>query len=560
VTRIESRERIIAATIETPIVIVGAGPIGLSLAMELGWRGVGCTILDEGDGTVELSRGGMVSIRTMEYWRRWGIADRVARAGFPQDYALNMVYCTSLSGYLLERDVFPCQRDVKAPDSSPERRTWCPQLLFDPLLARAVAERPNVTMRYHCRLESFAERADHILARAVDTRTGERLDLRARYLVGCDGAASLVRAAAGIPFDGDVLGYSINIYFRAPRLLDSHDKGQAERYLFVGPQGTWGNMTVVDGRENWRITVIGSGDKMDLERFDARRHVRRAIGSDADDFEITAVRPWRRSEMTARHYRQGRVLLAGDAAHTMSPTGGFGMNTGIIDTVNLGWKLEAVLGGWGGAALLDSYDAEQRQVARRNALASTQNYKMWTGLSSLCDHILDNSAAGADARRDVGAYLKEGLRMEWECIGVMLGYRYEASPICIADGTPPPPDPVSEYHPSTRPGSRAPHAWLADGRSTLDLFGRGFVLLHFGAATEDTDRMTAAARARRVPFECVGIADPKIAELYDRRFVLVRPDGHMAWRGDTVPRDCEGLIATVCGGAQIGTAEVYRHV
>jgi 2-polyprenyl-6-methoxyphenol hydroxylase-like FAD-dependent oxidoreductase len=533
-------------TRETPVLIVGAGPIGLSLAMELGWRGVACTVIDEGNGSVELSRGGMVSIRTMEYWRRWGIADRVAGAGFPQDYALNMVYCTSLAGHLLERDDFPCQRDVKAPPASPERRTWCPQLLFDPLLAHAVAERPGVTMRYGCRLENFVERVDRVVADAVDIRTGEHVEIRARYLVGCDGAASAVRALAEIPLDGKVLGYSINIYFRALGLLAAHDKGQAERYLFVGPKGTWANMTVVDGRENWRITVIGTGDKMALDGFDARGQVRRAIGGDAVDFEVTAVRPWRRSEMTARQYRRGRILLAGDAAHTMSPTGGFGMNTGIIDTVNLGWKLEAVLEGWGGAALLDSYDAEQRQVARRNALASTQNYKMWTGLSDLCERILDDSVAGERARRTVGATLKEGLRTEWECLGVMLGHRSEESPICVPDGTAPPPDPVSEYVPTARPGSRAPHAWLGPGHSTLDLFGRGFTLLRFGAA-ENATHLTAAAQAQGLPLRAIDIAQPEIAALYERGLVLVRPDGHVAWRGDAVPSDPAGLIRTVRG-------------
>ncbi len=534
-------------TIEAPVLIVGAGPIGLAMAMELSWRGIACVVVDEGDGTVALSRGGMVSIRTMEYWRRWGIADRVADAGFPQDYALNMVYCTSLAGHLLERDEFPCQRDVTPPPTSPERRTWCPQTLFDPVLARALAAQPGVTMRYHCRVERFDEYPDRVVAHAVDIRTGEAIELRAQFLIGCDGAASYVRTVADIPFDGKTLGYSINIYFHAPNLLHRHDKGEAERYLFVGPEGTWANITVVDGRDNWRITVIGSGDKMDLERFDARAQVRRGLGSDAIDFTVTAVRPWRRSEMTARHYRRGRVLLAGDAAHTMSPTGGFGMNTGIIDTVNLGWKLEAVLDGWAGPALLDSYDAEQRQVARRNAIASTQNYNMWVGLADECKPILDETEAGARARRRVGTMLKEGLRMEWECVGVMLGYRYETSPICVNDGTPAPPDPISDYVPTARPGSRAPHAWLAPGRSTLDLFGRDFVLLRFGDA--DPASLVAAARGQAVPLTVVDIAEPTIAALYERRLVLVRPDGHVAWRGDAAPDDPARVMRTIRGAA-----------
>ncbi len=535
------------ATLETPVVIVGAGPIGLSMAMELSWRGVACVVVDDGDGSVDLSRGGMVSIRTMEYWRRWGIADRVAAAGFPQEYALNMVYCTSLTGHLLECDKYPCQRDVKPPASSPERRTWCPQFLFDPLLARALAERPGVTARYHCRVTRCAQYPDHVLAHAVDTRTGDAVDIRARFLVGCDGAASHVRAEAGILFEGKTLGYSINLYFRAPNLLAQHDKGEAERYLFVGPEGTWGNITVVDGRDNWRMTVIGSGDKMDLEGFDPRAHVRRALGSSAIDFEVTAVRPWRRSEMMARHYRHGRILVAGDAAHTMSPTGGFGMNTGIIDTVNLGWKLEAVLDGWAGPALLDSYDAEQRQVARRNALAATQNYNLWVGLADRCKPILDETVEGEHSRRRVGAMLKEGLRMEWECIGVMLGYGYEASPICIGDGTPAPPDPISDYVPTSRPGARAPHAWLSPGRSTLDLFGHGFTVLRFGAA--DPMPLAAVAREQGVPLAVISIAEPAIAALYERALVLVRPDGHVAWRGDAVPNNPALLMRRVRGAA-----------
>lgn len=535
------------ATLETPVLVVGAGPIGLSMAMELSWRGIACVVVDDGDGSVELSRGGMVSIRTMEYWRRWGIADRVAGAGFPQDYKLNMIYCTSLTGYLLERDDYPCQRDVKQPTTSPERRTWCPQFLFDPLLAHALSERPGVRVRYHCRIIRFAQYPDHVIAHAVDTRTGDAIEIHALFLVGCDGAASHVRAEANIPFEGKTLGYSINIYFRAPSLLARHDMGEAERYLLVGPEGTWGNITVVDGRDNWRITVIGSGDKMDLEHFDARAHVRRALGSDAIDFEVTAVRPWRRSEMTARHYRHGRILLAGDAAHTMSPTGGFGMNTGIIDTVNLGWKLAAALGGWAGPALLDSYDAEQRQVASRNALAATQNYNLWVGLADRCKPILDETVEGEHSRRRVGAMLKEGLRVEWECIGVMLGYSYGASPICIGDGTPPPPDPISDYVPTSRPGARAPHAWLSPGRSTLDLFGHGFVVLHFG--TTDPAPLNDAAREQDVPLTVVSIAEPAIAALYERALVLVRPDGHVAWRGDALPNDPAHLVRKVRGAA-----------
>jgi 2-polyprenyl-6-methoxyphenol hydroxylase-like FAD-dependent oxidoreductase len=538
-----------ARSLETPVLIVGAGPVGLAVALELCWRRIPCTIIDQGDGSVDLPRGAMVAARTMEYCRRWGIADRIKQSGFPPDYKLDMVFCTSLKGHLLARDDYPSERDSKPPPTSPEKRTWCPQIMFDPTLARCVADYGTVTMRYGCSLERFEERGDHVLAHAADAATGEGVTIRAQYLVACDGSASLVRKATGIESDGvPVLSYSVNVFFRSPTLLRAHDKGEAERYLLVGRDGTWGNITVVDGRESWRITVIGNDEKMDLSRFDGAEVVRRAIGSDDVPFEIIAVRPWRRTQAIARQYHRDRVFLAGDAAHTMSPTGGFGMNTGIIDAVNLGWKLEAALAGWAGPDLLASYGIEQMPIAYRNSEFSTVNFNNWVAAQSGCDLVLDDTAAGAQARREVGERMKQALISEWQCLGVQLGFRYENSPICIADGTPPTPDDVTDYVATSRPGARAPHAWLPDGSSTLDLFGRGFVLLRLGAAPPDVTPLIAAARAQKMPLRVVDIADPAIAALYERKLVLVRPDGHSAWRDDTVPRDPRRLISVVRGG------------
>jgi 2-polyprenyl-6-methoxyphenol hydroxylase-like FAD-dependent oxidoreductase len=185
-------------TIETPVLIVGAGPIGLTLALDLAWRGQPCMIIDQGDGTVDLPRGAMVSARTMEYCRRWDMAERVKRSGFPQDYKLNIVFCTSLAGHLLDRDDYPSQAEQPRPPTSPEQRTWCPQTLFDPIVARTVAEYNNATLRYRCQLESFTQHPDHVLARARDLATGAPVDIRAEYLVACDGSASMIRKAAGI--------------------------------------------------------------------------------------------------------------------------------------------------------------------------------------------------------------------------------------------------------------------------------------------------------------------------------------------------------------------------
>ncbi|MGH6923773.1 MAG: FAD-dependent monooxygenase [Propylenella sp.] len=539
------------SVVETPVLIVGAGPIGLSVAMDLAWRGVGCTIVDLGDGSVDLSRGGMVSARTMEYYRRWGLTRLVPKAGFPQDYKLSMVYCTGLGGHLLEREEYGSQSEQPRPAESPEQRTWCPQLFLDPLVARALAQHASATMLYHHRFESYAERPEHIAARVTDTGSGRSLEIRAQYLVAADGAASGIRAMAGIEQEGNPnLGYSINVYFRAPELLKRNPMGEAERYILVGPEGTWGNITVVDGRENWRLTVMAGKEKVDLDAFDSRAAVRRAIADDTIPFEVTAVRPWRRSELIAKTYRAGRVFLAGDAAHTMSPTGGFGMNTGVIDAVNLGWKLQAALQGWAGERLLDSYTVEQRQVAIRNARASTHNFHLWTALKALCGPILDETTEGEAARREVGRRMKEGLRIEWECLGVQLGYRYEDSPICVADGTPPAPDPISEVVQTARPGARAPHVWLSDGRSTLDLFGRGFVLMRLGRKPPDVSAIVEAASERGVPLRVETIAEPAVADEYEGKLVLVRPDGHSAWRTDAQPKDSCALIDVVRGAGK----------
>jgi hypothetical protein len=272
--------------------------------------------------------------------------------------------------------------------------------------------------------------------------------------------------------------------------------------------------------------------------------VRRCFGRDDIPFEIDSVLPWRRGRLVAERYSRGRAFIAGDAAHVMSPTGAFGMNTGIGDAADLGWKLEAVLRGWAPAGLLDSYDAERRPVGLRNVNAAADNFAR---LMSSLDYsgVMEQGARGDAIRKEVGRQLDEATRQEWEVLGVILGYRYEGSPICVADGTPATPDHPMEYIPTSRPGHRAPHGWLADGRSTLDLFGRGFVLLHFGDS--DPAPLMDAARRRDVPLTVTHIQDPAIAARYERAYVLVRPDGHVAWRGNKLPEAPLAILDRVRG-------------
>ena len=536
----------------TPVLIVGAGPVGLGLALDLAWRGVDALLLDQGDGHVEHPRTGLVAVRTMEFFRRWGIAKAVRNCGFPEDYALSIVFCTDLNGRLLDRDDYPSMAGTPTPDWTPEKKQRCPQQWLMPILESAVRARAPGMLRYHHRLDGFEQGPEGVRATVTDLSAGKALVVEADYLVGCDGATSAIRGQLDIGWHGkERLNYSMGILVRCPDLVRHCKWGEAERYLFTGPEGAWGNLTVIDGREMWRLTVFGSEERFDLSRFDPAAWMRRALGRDDVPFEVISLLPWRRSEMLADRYRDGRVLLAGDSAHTMSPTGGLGMNTGMGDAADLGWKLQGVVEGWAPPAILDSYGIERRPVAARNAGFSTANFKTWVSPKD-CSIVLDDTPEAEALRREIGAGLKTGTQAEWQSWGLQVGYRYDASPICIPDGTPAPPDDDVTYTPGARPGGRAPHAWLDDGRSILDLFGQAYVLLRFpGAPEADVAGLEAAARAWGVPFAVEAVADPAIAALYAAPLVLVRPDGHVAWRGAAAP-DAAAILDTVRGARMEG--------
>ena len=530
------------------VLIIGAGPVGLALALDLSRRGVRSLVVEEEAGTALelLAKAGTLNERTMEICRHWGIADRVANVGFPSDHSRDTVYCTAVTGFPLGRSPMPSADERGLPAWGPEMLRKCPQHLFDPLLAQAVLELGVADIRYGTRLSGFRQDANGVTADLADVASGALSEVKASWMVGCDGAQSAVRETLGIAFEGEFLDYSVSAMIRIPELDRFHPFGRVERFLLVGPQGTWSNLTAVDGLGLWRFTLVGSEDKLDLASLDLEGMIRRALGRDDIPFEILRVLPWKRSQFFAERFGAGRVFLAGDAAHTTSPTGGHGLNTGLGDVFTLGWMLEGLVKGWGGEGLSRAYGAERRPVAVRNSTGSTQNYRAWVDNAGR-DKVMDDTAEGAAARKKIGDQMTAALAVEWHSTGVGMGYRYEGSPLIVPDGTPEPPDPHDHYVPTARPGHRAPHAWLADGRSTLDMFGRGFVLLRLGDDPPDASGLAAAAARRGLPLEVFDLPAPEIAALYERKLVLVRPDGMTAWRGDAVPADPQGLIDTVRG-------------
>jgi 2-polyprenyl-6-methoxyphenol hydroxylase-like FAD-dependent oxidoreductase len=535
--------------ITTPILIVGAGPVGLALAGDLGWRGIPCTIVEQSDGSIYQPRMDMVGVRTMEFCRRWGVVGDVEASPYPRDYPQDNIYVAGslVTGWEIGRYPNPPMGEEKPPPQSPQKRERCPQNLFDPILQKFARSFEAVDLLYTHRFDALSQTADGVTATVTNLDTGEPVAIHADYVVGCDGAGSAVRSAVRIEMDGDpALTYTTNVIFRCKGFEALHDKAPGYRFIFLGTEGAWATIVAINGRDQWRFSIVRSSDRpRELTVDEVRDAIARAVGIEFD-YDILSILPWTRRELVAARYHDGRVFLAGDSAHMMSPTGGFGMNTGIGDAVDLSWKLAANLEGWGGPALLDSYDAERRPVGIRNVTEASGNLGRML-LDDNMDRLLDRTEEGGVVREAVGREFSERMKREWVTPGIHLGYRYEGSPVCVPDGTEAPPDNPNVYVQTARPGSRAPHVWLADGSSTLDLFGRGFVLMVLGDDPPDPEPLAAAARRCKMPMKAARLTDQAVAAAYETALVLVRPDGHVAWRGDAIPAQPAQLIDRVRG-------------
>ena len=535
------------STKAVPVLIAGGGPVGLALAIELGMAGIECLVVERRDGSISIPKMSGLSIRSMEFNRRWGIAEIVQNSGWPKTHPQGLIYCTSMVGFELARHHVPAYVDQKLP-YTPEPRVACAQIFYDPILLAKAQSLPSVTIHHLTGLDSFTQDDDGVTATVTDRQTGRSETIRARYLVGCDGADGTVVTALGFGYEGlGIVAHSVNVFFRSPEMMKVHDKGWSRFFRFTDAGGTWGEIIGIDGKELWRLSVLKADPA-----FDGDRYLRRLMGRDDIPYEILSVMAWERRERVAEHYRDRRVFVCGDAAHQNSPTGGLGLHTGLADAVDLGWKLIGTLQGWGGPALLDAYEADRKPIALLNVHASTDEFVLLADLPGGPEIAEDTPAGAALRQRWAEAYrAANGARGPTFTENLRLGYYYEGSPICVADGSPAIAYETEEFIPSARPGTRAPHAWLDDARkrSILDLFGKGFVLLRLGDDPPEAGRLADAAAQRSVPFEIVDLAEPKLVALYQRRLVMVRPDGHVAWRGDALPQDVLGLIDRVRGAA-----------
>lgn len=521
-----------------PVVIVGAGPVGLALANDLNWRGVDFLLVDRLTEMFDFPTSEAVNTRTMEHFRRWGISDRVRFSGFPPDLKRNVYFMTRILGHELARMERPSNREQQAlsREFSPEGAMWCPKRLFDPVLRANIPEEMFLT---GCEMTGFRQTADGVSLDLV--HEGKALQVDCDYLAACDGASSGIRKGLGIAMQGNFAeGHNLGIYFRSPALRDVLATRPGVMADIINPEYN-ANLSAVDGDALWRLILfVREGDARAL---DPAACIRAALGGDLP-VEIIDARPWAGHTVVADAFRRDRVFLVGDAAHLLWPRGGFGMNTGVGDAIDLGWKLDAVLAGWGGPGLFDAYEIERKPIARRNVTEAASNYRSESSLP-VPAALEQEGPAGDAARAMLGRVIIEKRTKEWNSLGIQLGYSYAGSPLIRGDDTPDPPFEPSRYEPSTRPGGRAPHVWLADGTSLLDRFGRGFCLVHRRHA--ETGAIVGAARALGLPLTTVELETPAAEVIYERALVLVRPDGHVAWRGDVAPADIAGVLNQVRG-------------
>ena len=540
-----------------PVLIVGGGPVGLSLAGDLGRRGIDCILIEQSEGVVYHPRATALNARTMELMRRFGLAETVKRDGTPSDFPHTVLYLTSFHGFEIARIERPTHGGRALSPISPERPQRCNQIWFDPIILDYVRSWPTVSVRHRWRYESLREEGEKVIATVRDLAKDEVHEIVADYVADCSGSHSRIRRGLNIAMKGVDAGseteYHLSAFIRLPELWKHHDKGKAALTFFIDQKGNWRNLVMIDGKELYRLGIDGKEYYDNPEGTDVEKMFLDIAGPDIPH-EIVSVMRWSAADVVAETYRRGRVLFVGDAAHQNHPSGGFGLNTGMGDMDNIGWKLAATVQGWGGAHLLDSYEAERRPIGLRNI------NQAWLGHADNRDRethpeIRQDTPAGAEARARMKEQILDSQPAMVLTDGIALGYRYENSPIIVPDGSTPTEDTPSVYQPTSRPGGRAPHAWIKEGQSTVDLFGNGFVLLRLGGNTSDTGAPDTGAiedafRARQIPLATIAIADPAIAKLYEKKLVLVRPDGHVAWRNDAPHQDPLSLADRVRGAVE----------
>lgn len=544
---------------DVQVVIVGAGPVGLTLAIDLGMQGIRCALVEKKEAPEFLPKMERCNARTMEIYRRMGIADKIRAAGLDGNVPMDVFVVTRMDEpplLHLEYDSVNAARDqiVRSEDTSlpAEPYQLISQYTLEPLLKSVADALPSVSVMYGHEFVSFTQDAEGV-STTVRRADGEEIVLRSAYMAGCDGGASRVRKALGISLRGEgnllqlrqALYYCEELFDRLPL---GNGPGHGRHYHVADGQASF--LIMQDSTKHWTLHAVVENDAAMADQFE------KVVGVPVK-YDMLYVGEWKQNLLLADRYGAGRVFLAGDAAHLVIPTGGLGMNTGVGDAIDLSWKLGAVLKGWGGPKMLESYEIERRQVGDRNIGASryaSLGRRKWR--SQWKPGFDADTAEGAAMRSRLAEVADVEQRKTNEMIGAELGYRYVDSPL-IWDEPGGPEHLFRTYEPTAWTGTRLPHVWLEPGVSINDTVGRTYALLRFGGSPEPFEAVVRAFRALGAPIASHDYASDKLRQLYGCDYVLVRPDLHIAWRGNRLPDDLEMLARMVTGHPVDGVARVH---
>ena len=547
------------ASIEVPVLIAGGGPVGTTLALELAHRGIASLVVEQRLAMPPNPKCNTTNARSMEHFRRLGCADAIRRVGLPLDYPTDVVYATRWQGQELTRYSLRSSAEVLAGEDArgaidgywptPEPQHRVSQLAMEPVLREHLRNYSQCEYREGWQFLSYETAAEGVDCIIADCASGEQQRVRCEYLVSCEGGHSLIRKAMGLKLEGrECIAKFCTTYLRSPALKTHWPHAPAWMHRLYNSDGE-SHIIAIDGRELWLHHSILSPEG-DLDSHDHRPAIRKSLGTELP-YEVLGQERWIARALVADGYRQDRVFLCGDAAHIWIPMGGFGMNAGVEDAVNLGWKLAATLKGWGSDALLDSYEAERRSIGQLVAGSAAKIFEDLYRIPVTDPQLEAPGAAGDAFRAEVGRSVTAHNLAEFDSIGMQLGVTYDTSPIICHDDGKLPAFALNRYVESSVPGVRAPHVSRASGRALYDDFGPDFTLLCFGAGHLDIGPLCAAFAARSIPLSVVQVDEPLAAEKYQHYpLVLVRPDQHVAWRSHRVPSEPDAMLATVVAALQ----------
>jgi 2-polyprenyl-6-methoxyphenol hydroxylase-like FAD-dependent oxidoreductase len=544
---------------ETNVLIVGAGPVGLTLAMDLARRGID-VIVAEMRRADELPRVrcNHVSARSMEIFRRLGVAQSVRSVGLPADFPNDVAFRTTVTGIEFARIAIPSRNQRYAATDGPD--TWWPtpepphranQIFFEPVLLAHATAQSRIRILHHSVLEDFSQSDSGVVAELRDLGSGVSMFIGCDYLVGCDGGKSTVRKKIGASLVGTPVVQRVqSTYFRSPQLLSRMPAGPAWLCQIFNPRRC-GTVFAIDGRETWIVHNF-LDEHEGLDSIDRDWAIRTILGVDSDfRYEAISHEDWVGRRLVADRFRDRRAFICGDAAHLWIANAGYGMNAGLADAADLSWQLAAVLNGWASPTVLDAYAAERRPITEQvSRFAMGLALKTTEHRRATPAEIEMPGAVGDAVRARIGREVSELNVQQYCCGGLNFGYFYDTSPIIAYDGEPQPGYTMYDFASSSVPGCRAPHFWLRHGRSLYDELGPEYTLLRLDPNTPSS-RLTGAAARRGLPLAVIDVQNPDAQRLYARNLVLVRPDQHVAWRGDHEPTDALALIDLVRGASSM---------